>query len=147
MGLVSASYFLVESRSRSVGMNPPKAPLDITRMTSPERRCLNTLVAQGGDHLVDVELFVDRDLVVRLRHSNRRNRGTLECAGVLHLVDVAPAGVRPRLEYRPEPPVRIALANAVDCLAHGRGVVREVVDHEHTVNLGANLLAAFHSLE
>ena len=81
------------------------------------------------------------------RNANGRELCAFEGACVLRLVDVAPARVRARLEYRPEAAIRVPLANAVNGLAHGRRMMREVVDHEDAIDLTANLLSALHALE
>ena len=66
---------------------------------------------------------------------------------VLVLVDLAHRRVAARLEHSDEPPARILRRHRRDRLAHGRRVVREVVDHGDAARLSAQLLPALHSAE
>ena len=122
---------------------PPKLPLDMTRMTSPVRASVATCSTRAGTsrsrpprgrgreashQLGDVQLLAVGHLVVLLGGLETHPRRAVEGPGVRHLVKLAAAGIAPRLEHRPQPPVRPAGPEGVDGLAHRRRVVSEVVD-------------------
>src|SRR5207253_8488388 len=66
---------------------------------------------------------------------------------VFLLVDLAHGGVAARLEHGDQPPARVLREDGGDGLAHGGGMVGEVVDHGHSSNLPAKLLPPFHTAE
>ena len=95
----------------------------------------------------DVQLLAVGHLVVLLGDLEARARARRRRRGVLLLVDVAAAGVGARLEHRPQPPVRVAVADGGDGLPHRRRVVREVVHHQDAAHLSADLLPPLHAVE
>ena len=145
-------------------MKPPKAPLLMTRTTSPGRapsatartsrstsasaRASTPSGPEVGDHPLGVEPLVRGHHVVGLRHlegdAGRRRRAPPRTPSWW----MSPAArVRAGLEHRPQPPPREAGPDGGDRLPDGRRVVGEVVDDDHPAHLAAHLLPPPHARE
>ena len=116
------------SSARSAAWKPPKLPLLIPRMTSPGRASAATRATsvgtsdaasasmpcalQVGDQPGNVELLALGDLVVLLGRLEAHPRRAVEGPRRSRPGGVAPAGVGPGLEDRPQPALRLARRGA-----------------------------------
>src|SRR2546427_355264 len=154
--LSSASTFVPGARSRRMRSTASSAALSasVTRSVRPLKRTsrgrLHSTTSSARGWSVLRRRFADDTLALPARGGGGRLAAqppvrATEGVRVLLRMDLAHRGVAARLEDSHQAPARVLREDGGDRLAHGCGMVGEIVDHGYSFKLAAQLLPAFHA--